>query len=51
MGIAQLDIVNMIGNAGHMVQFVMLLLLFFSIMSWAITTSTDKRSWKRLGSG
>ena len=36
MGIAQLDIVHMIGNAGHMVQFVMLLLLFFSIMSWAI---------------
>jgi len=36
MGIAQLDIVNMIGNAGPMVQFVMLLLLFFSIMSWAI---------------
>jgi biopolymer transport protein TolQ len=36
MGIAQLDIVNMISNAGAMVQFVMLLLLFFSIMSWAI---------------
>ena len=36
MGIAQLDIVNMIGNAGPMVKFVMLLLLFFSIMSWAI---------------
>ena len=36
MGIAQLDIVNMISNAGLMVQFVMLLLLFFSIMSWAI---------------
>ena len=36
MGIAQLDIVNMISNAGPMVQFVMLLLLFFSIMSWAI---------------
>lgn len=36
MGIAQLDIVHMISNAGHMVQFVMLLLLFFSIMSWAI---------------
>ena len=36
MGIAQLDIVNMISNAGTMVQFVMLLLLFFSIMSWAI---------------
>jgi biopolymer transport protein TolQ len=36
MGIVQLDIVNMISNAGLMVQFVMLLLLFFSIMSWAI---------------
>jgi len=36
MGIAQIDIVNMITNAGRMVQFVMLLLLFFSIMSWAI---------------
>lgn len=36
MGIAQIDILNMIGNAGPMVQFVMLLLLFFSIMSWAI---------------
>jgi len=36
MGIAQLDIVHMIGNAGPMVKFVMLLLLFFSIMSWTI---------------
>jgi biopolymer transport protein TolQ len=36
MGLAQLDIVHMITNAGRMVQFVMLLLLFFSIMSWAI---------------
>jgi biopolymer transport protein TolQ len=36
MGIVQLDIVHMISNAGLMVQFVMLLLLFFSIMSWAI---------------
>lgn len=36
MGIAQIDIVNMIRNAGPVVQFVMLLLLFFSIMSWAI---------------
>ena len=36
MGIAQLDIVHMVSNAGPMVQFVMLLLLFFSIMSWAI---------------
>jgi biopolymer transport protein TolQ len=36
MGVAQIDIVNMIRNAGPVVQFVMLLLLFFSIMSWAI---------------
>lgn len=36
MGIAQLDIVHMVSNAGPMVQFVMILLLFFSIMSWAI---------------
>jgi biopolymer transport protein TolQ len=36
MGIPQLDIVHMISNAGPMVQFVMLLLLFFSVMSWAI---------------
>jgi biopolymer transport protein TolQ len=36
MGIAQIDIVNMVRNAGPVVQFVMLLLLFFSIMSWAI---------------
>jgi biopolymer transport protein TolQ len=36
MDIAQIDIVNMIRNAGPVVQFVMLLLLFFSIMSWAI---------------
>jgi biopolymer transport protein TolQ len=36
MGIPQIDILNMISNAGPMVQFVMLLLLFFSIMSWAI---------------
>jgi len=36
MGIAQIDIVSMIRNAGPVVQFVMLLLLFFSIMSWAI---------------
>ena len=36
MGIARIDIVNMISSAGPMVQFVMLLLLFFSIMSWAI---------------
>jgi biopolymer transport protein TolQ len=36
MGGAQIDIVNMVQNAGPVVQFVMLLLLFFSIMSWAI---------------
>jgi biopolymer transport protein TolQ len=36
MAIGQLDIVHMISNAGLMVKFVMLLLLFFSIMSWAI---------------
>jgi biopolymer transport protein TolQ len=36
MGMAQIDILNMIRNAGPVVQFVMLLLLFFSIMSWAI---------------
>jgi len=36
MGIVQIDIVHMISNAGPIVQFVMLLLLFFSIMSWAI---------------
>ena len=36
MGIAQIDIVNMISNAGFMVQFVLLTLLFFSITSWAI---------------
>jgi biopolymer transport protein TolQ len=32
MAIPQIDIVNMISNAGPMVQFVMLLLLFFSII-------------------
>ncbi|OQY60222.1 MAG: protein TolQ [Desulfobacteraceae bacterium 4572_88] len=31
-----LDIINMIRNAGLMVQLVLLLLLFFSITSWAI---------------
>jgi biopolymer transport protein TolQ len=36
MGPARLDIFAMVGNAGLMVQFVMLLLLFFSITSWAI---------------
>jgi len=32
----QTDIINMIVNAGLMVQFVLALLLFFSVMSWAI---------------
>ena len=36
MGQANLDIFNMILNASLMVQFVLLLLLFFSISSWAI---------------
>lgn len=31
-----IDIIHMIANAGLMVQFVLLLLLFFSITSWAI---------------
>jgi len=33
---SELDLIQMIGNAGLMVQFVLLLLLFFSITSWAI---------------
>jgi biopolymer transport protein TolQ len=33
---AQIDLVHMISNAGLMVQFVLLLLLFFSVTSWAI---------------
>ena len=32
----EIDIVQMIRNAGLMVQFVLLLLLFFSVTSWAI---------------
>jgi biopolymer transport protein TolQ len=32
----QLDIIEMISNAGLVVQFVLLLLLFFSVTSWAI---------------
>jgi len=36
MGSVQIDIVHMVSNAGPVVQFVMMLLLFFSIMSWAI---------------
>ena len=33
---AELDIIQVVGNAGLMVQFVLLLLLFFSVMSWTI---------------
>jgi len=33
---SKIDILNMIMNAGLMVQFVLLLLLFFSVTSWAI---------------
>ena len=33
---AEIDLFNMIMNAGLMVQFVLLLLLFFSITTWAI---------------
>jgi biopolymer transport protein TolQ len=33
---SNIDILNMIMNAGLMVQFVLLLLLFFSVTSWAI---------------
>jgi biopolymer transport protein TolQ len=36
MGVAKLDLVHMIMNAGLMVQFVLLLLLFFSVCTWAI---------------
>ena len=36
MGQYDIDIVHMISNAGLMVQFVLLLLLFFSVTSWAI---------------
>ena len=32
----EIDVVHMIANAGLMVQFVLLMLLFFSITSWAI---------------
>jgi biopolymer transport protein TolQ len=32
----QINLINMVSNAGLMVQFVLLLLLFFSITSWAI---------------
>jgi len=33
---SEIDLIEMIGNAGLMVRFVLLLLLFFSITSWAI---------------
>ena len=36
MASAQMDYIHIIGNASLMVKFVLLLLLFFSVMSWAI---------------
>jgi len=36
MPASQINIIHMISNAGLMVQFVLLLLLFFSVTSWAI---------------
>ena len=36
MGSQEINLVHMISNAGLMVQFVLLLLLFFSVTSWAI---------------
>lgn len=36
MGAAQIDLIQMIANAGLMVKFVLALLVFFSIASWAI---------------
>ncbi|MDD2390778.1 MAG: protein TolQ [Desulfobacterales bacterium] len=36
MGNSELSLLHMITNAGLMVQFVLLLLLFFSVTSWAI---------------
>ncbi|OQX18744.1 MAG: protein TolQ [Desulfobacteraceae bacterium IS3] len=36
MALGEIDIINMIRNAGLMVQLVLLLLLFFSITSWTI---------------
>ena len=36
MTASEINIVHMISNAGLMVQFVLLLLLFFSVTSWAI---------------
>jgi biopolymer transport protein TolQ len=32
----EIDVIQLIGNAGLMVRFVLLLLLFFSVMSWTI---------------
>ena len=36
MPVAQIDLIHMITNAGFMVQFVLLMLLLFSVTSWAI---------------
>ena len=36
MDLAQIDLINMIRNAGIVVQMVLLLLMFFSVTSWAI---------------
>lgn len=36
MTVPQIDLIHMIGNAGFVVQMVMLILLFFSVSSWAI---------------
>ena len=36
MPVAQIDLIHMIGNASFIVQLVLLLLLFFSVTSWAI---------------
>ena len=36
MSSSSLDLITMISNAGFMVRFVLLLLLFFSVASWAI---------------
>ena len=36
MSAAQIDLVHMISNASTIVQLVLLLLLFFSVASWAI---------------
>jgi biopolymer transport protein TolQ len=36
MGTYEIDVIKMISGAGMMVQFVLLLLLFFSVTSWAI---------------